>query len=108
MPHRFAMPKSRESEHEEPKTSPTAKVNKKAETVLWGEDAGASSVQSVISTDATEELCPAENIFKRKQLSHECLLGNLRDSEAGRVSGEEEQGEEEQAAECGSKVCVGF
>lgn len=41
-------------------------------------------------------------------MSRNSLLGNLRDSETGRVSGEEEQGEEEQAAECGSKVCVGF
>lgn len=54
------------AEHGVPKTRPIAKINEKAETVLWGEDAGACSVLSVISTDTTEELLPAENTFLKE------------------------------------------
>lgn len=54
------------AEHGVPKMSPIARINEKAETLLGEEDAGACSVQSVISTDATEELFLAENNFLKE------------------------------------------
>lgn len=61
-----------------PKTSPTAKINEKAETVLQREDTGACPV-SVISTYATKELWPAENTFLKETTITRvgiCLLRN--------------------------------
>lgn len=54
------------AEHGVPKMSPIAK-NRQVETGgVWGEDVGACFSLSVISTNAAEELFPAENAFLKE------------------------------------------
>lgn len=82
-------------------------MKRQKKNVLWGEDTGACSVQSVISTDATKELCPAGNTFL-KETTITWVFARKFEGFRSWVSGEEEQGEEEQVAVYGSQVCVGF